>query len=123
MKQLNIAKNICNDNMLISKTHRISNIVAAILLTVIVSVFSYSELGQYGCDNAVNDYCEIVKSVQASKDLTKDLFKQQVDKSLCFHIIDETNQYNKTFAILDFEQCHTPRKTTEIYLFNRTFLI
>jgi hypothetical protein len=123
MKQLSIAKNIYNDNMLINKTHKISKIVATILLTVIVSVFSYSELGQYGCDNAVNDYCEIVKSAQASKDLSRNLFKQQVDKSLCFHIIDETNRYNKTFTILDSEQFHTPQKTTEIYLFNRTFLI
>jgi len=89
MKQQSIAKNIYNDNMLINKTHRISNIVAAILLTVIVSVFSYSELGQYGCDNEVNDYCEIVKSAQASKDLSRNLFKQQVDKSLYFHCIDE----------------------------------
>lgn len=109
--------------MLISKIHRVSNIVAAILLTVIVSVFSYSELGQYGYDNASNDYCEIVKSAQASKDITKDLFMLQVDKSLCFHCIDETNQHNKTFAILDFEQFHTPQKTTKVYLFNRTFLI
>lgn len=123
MKQLSIAKNICNDNMLISKIHRISSIVAAILLTVIVSVFSYSELGQYGFDNAANDYCEIVKSAQASKDITKDLFKLQVDKSLCFHCLGENKQNTKVFLILDSEQFRTPQKTTEIYLFNRAFLI
>lgn len=109
--------------MLISKTHRISNIVAAILLTVIVSVFCYSELGQYGFDNAANDYCKIVKSAQVSKDITKDLFKPQVDKALCFHCIDETNQNTKALSILDSEQFYTPQKTTEVYLFNRTFLI
>ncbi len=111
--------------MLISNTHRISKIVAAILLAVIISVFSYSELGQYGFDNTTNDYCEIVKSAQASKDLTNNLFKLQVDKTISLHwIVEEINiivafKFNKLVS----EQFHTPQKTTKVYLFNRTFLI
>lgn len=112
------------DRMLIRKTHRITKIIATILLIVIVAVFSYSELGQFGFNNpASQDYCEIIKAAQASKDITKALFTLQVDKSLCLHRIDETNQYNRTFALLDFEQFHAPQKTTEVYLLNRTFLI
>ncbi|MHB8929236.1 MAG: hypothetical protein ACYC5R_01420 [Melioribacteraceae bacterium] len=110
--------------MLISKTHRISKVIAAILLTVIVSVFSYSELGQYGFNNpTANDYCEIVKSAQASKDLTSNLFKLQVDRTIYLHCTEEENQLIASFKQVYSEQFHTPQKTTEVYLFNRTFLI
>jgi hypothetical protein len=124
MKPQSIAENKHYDNMLLSNTNKISKVVATILLAAIVSVFSYSELWQNCFDNPTsNDYCEIVKSAQASKNLTKDLFKPQVDKSLCFHCIDEIDQRTKAFTIFVSEQFHTPQKTTEVYLFNRTFLI
>jgi len=110
--------------MLISKTHRISELVSLVLFAVIISVFSYSELGQYGFDNSgANDYCEIVKTAQVSKDLTNILFKLQIDKTICFHCVNEIDQQTKEFIILDSEQFHTPQKTNDVYLFNQAFLI
>lgn len=107
------------------RINKISRLISIIILTIIVSVFIDSELIE-NCSkwNTAQDYCEIVKgATQGSKDLTKDLFKLQLDKSICFHCIDETKQVTNAFTVLDSEHFHTPQKTTEVYLFNRTFLI
>lgn len=113
---------------MVSKIKKISNVIAAIILTVIVFTFLHSEAGllNYDGDNhGTHDYCEIVKTAatKVTKDISKSVVSLKVDKSICFHCIDETKQSTKAFTILDSEQFHTPQKTTEVYLFNRTFLI
>ena len=113
---------------MVSKIKKISNVIAAIILTVIVFAFLHSEAGllNYDGDNhGSHDYCEIVKTAatKITKDISKSVVSLKVDKSICFHCIDETQQSTKAFTILDSEHFHTPQKTTEVYLFNRTFLI
>ncbi|MGK9477988.1 hypothetical protein ACSSV9_14375 [Melioribacter sp. OK-6-Me] len=114
--------------MFIHKLNRITKIIAAIIFTVIVFTFLHSEAGllNYDGDNhGTHDYCEIVKTAtnKITKDVSKDIYKLPVDKSIYFHCIDETNQHSKSISILGSEQFYTPQKTTKVYLFNRTFLI
>ncbi|MEW6195599.1 MAG: hypothetical protein AB1521_10635 [Bacteroidota bacterium] len=127
MKRLSIARNMQN-SMLIDYINKTTKIIAAIILTVIVFTFLHSEAGllNYDGDNhGAHDYCEIVKTAatKITKDISKSVVSLKVDKSICFHCIDETKQSTKAFTILDSEHFHTPQKTTEVYLFNRTFLI
>lgn len=127
MKRRSIVRNMQN-SMLIHYINKATKIIAAIILTLIVFTFLHSEAGllNYDGDNhGSHDYCEIVKTATAkvTKDSSQDIYKLQVDKSICYHCIDETKQLTKAFSILDFEQFYTPQKTTEVYLFNRTFLI
>ena len=94
----------------------------------IVFTFLHSEAGLLDYDDSnhsAHDYCEIVKSAttKITKDVPKDIVKLQVNASICFHNIDETNRLTKAITTLDSEQFYTPQKTTEVYLFNRTFLI
>ncbi|MDF1613129.1 hypothetical protein [Stygiobacter electus] len=108
--------------------HRTTKTVSAFILVAIVFSFLHSEVGLLDYDDSnhgAHDYCEIVKlaTTKIAKDVSKDSFKLTVDKSICFHCINEGNQHTKTFTVLNSEQLHSPQKTTEVYLFNRTFLI
>ncbi|MDF1613118.1 hypothetical protein [Stygiobacter electus] len=90
--------------------------------------FSYSELGQFAFEKehpATQDYCEIVKVTKAEtgKIALNNLFNLKVDKSIFLPYIDETRKQNTSFTKLDIEHLHSPQKTTEIYLYNRAFLI
>lgn len=123
MKQLSIARNMLNNIL-----KHITKIISAFILTVIVFTFLHSEAGLLaydGSDHGAHDYCEIVKiaTTKITKDASKYIIKLEVNKSICFHCIDEPNQHTKSFAILDSDQFYTPQKTTEVYLFNQTFLI
>ncbi|MDO8549390.1 MAG: hypothetical protein Q7S39_04440 [Ignavibacteria bacterium] len=114
--------------LLLNKIKRISKVIAAIVLLVIAIVFIHSELGQCGrADNnySLHDYCIIVKgaNVQSTNAAANDLLKLKVEKSICFHCINKTNEHISSYIKLDFEQFHTPQQTTEVYLFNRMFLI
>lgn len=104
-------------------------LVAAILvLAPLLFWFSYSELGLFTIEKENQssfDYCEIVKvtKTESGESATSDLFKLKVDNSICLHCINEANKLYKSFNKLELEHFHTPQHTTEIYLYNRTFLI
>ncbi len=107
-----------------------TKIISAFILTMIVFAFLHSEAGLLdfdGNNHGAHDYCEIVKTAttKITKDVSKDIFKLQVNKSVCFHCIDEINQNTSRLAVSvsDSEQSYIPQKTTDVYLFNRTFLI
>lgn len=127
MKQQNIVKNIMN-SMRIHNTNRMLKVIASVIFTVFIFTFLHSEFGLFDFDegkHGTHDYCEIVKTAttKVSKETTSYVIKLTVDKSICYHCIDERNQQTKAFSILDSEQFHTPQKTTKVYLFKRTFLI
>ncbi|MCL5028021.1 MAG: hypothetical protein M1480_03270 [Bacteroidetes bacterium] len=108
--------------------HRTIKIISAFILLTIVFAFLHSEAGLLNYDgnnHGAHDYCEIVKTAttKIAKDVSKGSFKLTVDKSICFHCLDETNQHTRSFTTLDSKQCYAPKKTTEVYLFNSTFLI
>ena len=90
--------------------------------------FSCSEFGQFTFEKehpATQDYCEIVKVTKAEtgKAAVGDLFKLKVEKSFSPHFIDEIDTHLASLNKLSIENLYSPQKTTEIYLFNRTFLI
>lgn len=90
--------------------------------------FSYSELGQFTFEKehpATQDYCEIAKVIkeETGKAAVGDLFKLKVEKSICMHCVDETRINCTSYYQLDIEHFQTPQKTTQLYLYNRTFLI
>lgn len=103
------------------------SLVAAVFLAPLLFWFSYSELGQIvgETENSTQDYCETVKVIktETGKVALSDLFKLKVEKSVCKHCIDDINAYIISYNSSDGEQFHSPQKTTQIYLFNRTFLI
>jgi hypothetical protein len=100
-------------------------ITPSILLFVLAFNFLHSEIidqfeGNSECQ--AQDYCTLVQAASV-KISSSDLLKLKIDKPFRFRCIDEIKQPVKAFSILDSEQSHTPQKTTEVYLFNRTFLI
>lgn len=110
--------------------NRIIKSIAAAILAVIVFVFIYSELGQFGYtgDNpSSHDYCEIVKATltQTGKVAINDLFKLKVEKQICIHCNYDSIEQSLSYIQLDLEHFHTPPQTTtnKIYLYNRVFLI
>lgn len=106
-----------------------SLVAAVFVLMPLIFWFSYSELGQLIGEKenpaAQQDYCANVKLTKAEtgKASVSDLFKLKVEKPICVHCIDETSIHNNSINKLVTEHFYSPQKTTEIYLFNRAFLI
>lgn len=91
-------------------------------------MFFHSELGQCGnadYNSGLYDYCIIIRgaNVQSTNTAIKDLLKLNVDKSICFHCINETSEHISSYINLDFDQFRSPQKTTQVYLHNSVFLI
>ncbi|MFA7421886.1 MAG: hypothetical protein WCZ90_19545 [Melioribacteraceae bacterium] len=105
------------------------SLVAAIfMLAPLLFWFSYSELGQLFGEKenaAAQDYCETVKvtKTETGKIDLSDSFKLKVDKSIYLPCIDETNKYYTSHYQSNIEHFHSPQQTTEVYLYNRVFLI
>ena len=105
----------------------IKRTIALLLLGFIVFSFLHSELGLLdfdGDNHGAHDYCQIVKNTNAqSKILPNPLPKLELNKDLCVNCFEEVEaQANKT----SFEKTdhHLKAKPfTDLYLFNRTFLI
>lgn len=105
------------------------SLVAAVLMLVpLLFWFSYSELGLFTGEKentSIQDYCETAKITKVETDKTSlnNLFKLMVDKSVCAPCLDETNKYFTSYCRLKIEHFHSPKKSTPLYLYNRTFLI
>lgn len=114
--------------------YRIS-LATILVLAPLFFWFAYSEIGQFTIEKehpTTQDYCEIVKVTKAEtgKTSVSDLFKLKVvqrtpfgEKSFSLHCIYEASKHCTSYYQLDIEHFHSPQKTTEIYLFNRAFLI
>lgn len=105
-----------------------SLVTAIFVLAPLLFWFAFSEIGQFSVEKehpASQDYCEIVKATKAEtgKTAASDLFKLKVDKSICLHCIYESSKIYISFNKSELEHFYTPQKTTDIYLYNRAFLI
>jgi hypothetical protein len=105
-----------------------SLVAAVFMLMPLLFWFSYTELGQLIVENentTTQDYCEIVKvtKTETGKVDLSDLLKLKVDKSVCPPCFNETNKYDTSRYQLKVEHLHSPQQTTEVYLYNRVFLI
>jgi len=102
-------------------------IIAPLLLGFFVFSFLHSELGLLdydGNNHGAHDYCEIVKNTNThSKILREELPKLELNKDLCVHCFEEI-EAQATQTSFEITDHHLKAKPfTDLYLFNRTFLI
>lgn len=107
--------------------NNVIKITTIFIFVIIGFIFIHSELGQFSFDednHDAHDYCQLVDG--ATLQLTKtsrDLLKLKIDKTIslnCMAIITEPLSYGNK---IDFKQFDTPRKSSELYIYNSTFLI
>lgn len=101
--------------------------ISLILLGFFIFSFLHSELGflDYDGDNhGAHDYCQIVKNANTHSKIVRDQSpKLELNKDLCVHCFEEIEaQATKTsFEITDHHLNIKP--STDLYIFNNTFLI
>ncbi len=105
----------------------VKKIIALLLLGFFVFSFLHSELGLLdydGNNHGAHDYCEIVKNTNNhSKTLKDELPKLEVNKDFCIHCF-ETIEAQAVQTSFEITGHHLKAKPfTDLYLFNRTFLI
>jgi len=102
-------------------------IIAPILLGFFVFSFLHSELGLLdydGNNHGAHDYCEIVKNTNThSKILREELPKLELNKDLCVHCFEEIESQSTQTCFDRTDKHQIAKQSTEVYLFNRTFLI
>ena len=105
-----------------------SLVAAVFMLMPLLFWFSYSELWQLSGENkntTAQDYCEIVivTKVEAGSTAASHLVKLEVEKTFCPNSFGEINLNGISFENRVITHLKTPQRTTQIYLYNRTFLI
>lgn len=107
--------------------HRISKVVAAIVLSLVVFNFLHSELGFLDYDSnqhGAHDYCEIVKSINShGKSLKDELQKLELKKDLNIYGIDEIQEQLLKSYFNNTDHSPVLKQSKEVYLFNQAFLI
>ena len=114
--------------MLIYRNSRTLKIIAAVILVVMTFLFIHSELEQFsheGDNHRNHDYCEIVDGAtrQTSKVAPTDLLKLKGNNLFYIHCLDEITLNLSEIKILALLDYHSPQRSNEIFLHNRTFLI
>jgi hypothetical protein len=105
-----------------------SLIAAIFVLVPLLFWFTYSEIGQYTIEKQhppAEDYCLVVRVIKTeiSKTTANNLFKLNIVKSARINHIDETTLHIVSLNKTDSEHYFPPKENTQIYLYNRTFLI
>lgn len=104
-----------------------TNVVALILLTIMTFAFLHSEVGLFDFDDSnhgSHDYCELIKDVNAHSNIQQQkLPRIEFNDAICFHCFEknETQTVQTSFEIENQNLKANP--STDLYLFNRTFLI
>jgi hypothetical protein len=102
--------------------------IALVLLGLFVFSFLHSELGFLNFDkdnHGEHDYCQIVKNTNThSKTLGSELpTKVEFNKDICVHCFEEI-EAQETQTFFGRTDHHLKAKpSTDLYLFNNTFLI
>ncbi len=105
------------------------SLVAAIFVLIpLLFWFAYSEIGQYTVEKQhppSQDYCLIVRVIKTeiSKTTALNLFNLNIEKSAQINHIDETTLHIVSLNETDSEHFFPSKENTQIYLYNRTFLI
>lgn len=101
--------------------------IALVLLGLFVFSFLHSELGFLNFDkdnHGEHDYCQIVKNTNThTKILREDLPKLELNKDICIHCIDDVKGDDVITSLAITNEHQIFKQSTEVYLFNRTFLI
>lgn len=113
--------------MSICKLNRISKAIATIIMTIIIFAFLHSETGLFNFDkgnHSTHDYCQIVKNTNTHSQILRDnLPKLELNKDICIRCFDEIEAQETQTS---FERADYNLKaitSTDLYLFNNTFLI
>lgn len=105
----------------------IKKIISAFILTAIVFAFLHSEAGLLDYDDSnhgAHDYCELIKDINAHSNIQQQrLPRIEFNDASCFYCFEknETQTVQTSFEIEDQNLKANP--STDLYLFNRTFLI
>ena len=114
---------------MIKQLSKYRSLIAAIFVLVpLLFWFTYSEIGQYTIEKQhppAEDYCLVVRVIKTeiSKTTTNNLFKLTITKSARINHIDETTLHIVSLNETDSEHFFPSKENTQIYLYNRTFLI
>lgn len=107
--------------------NNVKRITAFILLSFFVFSFLHSELGFLNYDDSnhnTHDYCEIVKNTNAhSKILREELQKLELNKNICIHCFEEIEAQETQTSFERTDHHLKAKPSTDLYLFNNTFLI
>lgn len=126
MKQLSIVRNMF-DSMLIQRINRTLEGIAVIILTVIFLSFLHSEfelLDFDGDNHKVHDYCEIVKDAKTNLNILRDeLTKLELNKNLYFNNFEKIEAQTDQTSYIITDYYLKLKQSTDLYLFNRAFLI
>jgi len=102
-------------------------ITSLVLLGIFGFLFLHSELGFLNydnCNHSTHDYCQIVKNTDAhSKTLRNNLLEPELNKNICIHCIGDVKDDEVISALTITNEHRIFKQSTEVYLFNRTFLI
>lgn len=113
--------------MFTNKTSKITKNIAVIIIAVIAFIFLHSEFGLFDLDennHSTHDYCEIVKNTTAhSKILQQKLLKFEFNDAIGFHCFEKNEKQTVQIAFEIVNHNLRANSATDIYLFNRTFLI
>ncbi|PIW99834.1 MAG: hypothetical protein COZ80_03350 [Ignavibacteria bacterium CG_4_8_14_3_um_filter_37_9] len=102
-------------------------LIALLLLGFFIFSFLHSELGLLDHDNdnkACVDYCEIIKNANTHSNILKDeLPKLELNKDICIHCFEEIKEQETQTSFEKTDQHLKAKPSTDLYLFNNTFLI
>jgi tRNA(Ile)-lysidine synthase TilS/MesJ len=106
----------------------VKRIISFLLLGFFIFTFLHSELGFLDYDDhhhACRDYCEIVKNANTHSKFLQDklLTKLERNKNICLHCIEVIEAQITQTCFERTDQHQIIKQFTEVYLFNRTFLI
>ncbi|MDP2303887.1 MAG: hypothetical protein Q8N03_15845 [Ignavibacteria bacterium] len=102
-------------------------LIALTLLIAIVFSFLHSELGFLdfdGDNHGTHDYCEIVKNTNThSKIIREELPKLELNKDICIHCFSKIEAKETQTSFVRADHHLKVKPSTDLYLFNNTFLI
>ena len=107
--------------------NNVKRTIAILLLGLFVLSFLHSELGFLdfdGDNHGAHDYCEIVKNTNVpTKVFREELPKLEYNKDICIHCFEEIEMQATQACFQMADQHILDKYSTEVNLFNKTFLI
>jgi hypothetical protein len=105
----------------------VRKVTALILLGFFIFSFLHSELGFLNYDHSNHgghDYCEIIKNTNThSKTLREIQPRLEINKDICIHCFEEIEAQATQTLFEKRDNNQNAKSFTDLYLFNRTFLI
>jgi len=104
----------------------VKKIIALLLLGFFVFSFLHSEFGLLdydGGNQACRNYCEIIKKADTYSKILRDELPVKLNKDICFHCFEEIEAQATQICFERTDHHLKAKPFTDLYLFNRTFLI